>query len=118
MLEMNQKSYVEKVPRRFKMEHSERGFLSIRHEISGMCREGTLDCGQDHTKYLRRTKDMFLVYGGGDLILECYSDASFQSDDVMPKHSQDLSSSLTMVRWLGRVLIRIPQLIPPRKLNT
>ncbi|KAL0416298.1 UNVERIFIED_CONTAM: hypothetical protein Slati_3461700 [Sesamum latifolium] len=32
-------------------------------------------------KYLRRTKDMFLIYGGGELILEGYSDASFQSDD-------------------------------------
>ncbi|KAL0445168.1 UNVERIFIED_CONTAM: Retrovirus-related Pol polyprotein from transposon TNT 1-94 [Sesamum latifolium] len=32
-------------------------------------------------KYLRRTKDMFLVYGGGELILEGYSDASFQSDE-------------------------------------
>ncbi|KAL0458328.1 UNVERIFIED_CONTAM: hypothetical protein Slati_0460000 [Sesamum latifolium] len=32
-------------------------------------------------KYLRRTKDIFLIYGGGELILEGYSDASFQSDD-------------------------------------
>ncbi|KAL0368334.1 UNVERIFIED_CONTAM: Copia protein [Sesamum calycinum] len=32
-------------------------------------------------KYLRRTKDMFLIYGGGELILEGYNDASFQSDD-------------------------------------
>ncbi|KAK4382227.1 Retrovirus-related Pol polyprotein from transposon TNT 1-94 [Sesamum angolense] len=32
-------------------------------------------------KYLRRTKDMFLVYDGGELILEGFSDASFQSDD-------------------------------------
>ncbi|KAL0370696.1 UNVERIFIED_CONTAM: Copia protein [Sesamum angustifolium] len=32
-------------------------------------------------KYLRRTKDMFLVYGGEELILEGYSDASFQSDE-------------------------------------
>ncbi|KAL0411469.1 UNVERIFIED_CONTAM: Secreted RxLR effector protein [Sesamum latifolium] len=31
--------------------------------------------------YLKRTKDMFLIYGGGELILEGYSDASFQSDD-------------------------------------
>ncbi|KAL0423546.1 UNVERIFIED_CONTAM: Retrovirus-related Pol polyprotein from transposon TNT 1-94 [Sesamum radiatum] len=31
-------------------------------------------------KYLRRTKDVFLV-GGGELILEGFSDASFQSDD-------------------------------------
>ncbi|KAL0439384.1 UNVERIFIED_CONTAM: Secreted RxLR effector protein [Sesamum latifolium] len=28
-------------------------------------------------KYLRRTKDIFLVYGGGELILEGYNDASF-----------------------------------------
>ncbi|KAL0319547.1 UNVERIFIED_CONTAM: Retrovirus-related Pol polyprotein from transposon TNT 1-94 [Sesamum radiatum] len=32
-------------------------------------------------KYLKRTKDMFLIYGGGELILEGYSDATFQSDD-------------------------------------
>ncbi|KAL0448075.1 UNVERIFIED_CONTAM: Retrovirus-related Pol polyprotein from transposon RE2 [Sesamum latifolium] len=32
-------------------------------------------------KYLKKTKDMFLIYGGGELILEGYSDASFQSDD-------------------------------------
>ena len=31
-------------------------------------------------KYLRRTKDVFLIYGDGDLIVEGYSDASFQSD--------------------------------------
>ncbi|KAL0416316.1 UNVERIFIED_CONTAM: Retrovirus-related Pol polyprotein from transposon TNT 1-94 [Sesamum latifolium] len=32
-------------------------------------------------KYLKRTKDMFLFYGGGELILKGYSNASFQSDD-------------------------------------
>ncbi|KAL0402063.1 UNVERIFIED_CONTAM: Retrovirus-related Pol polyprotein from transposon RE2 [Sesamum latifolium] len=32
-------------------------------------------------KYLKRTKDTFLIYGGGELILQGYSDASFQSDD-------------------------------------
>ena len=31
-------------------------------------------------KYLRRTKDVFLIYEDGDLIVEGYSDASFQSD--------------------------------------
>jgi hypothetical protein len=33
-------------------------------------------------KYLRRTKEMFLVYGGleEDLCVKCYSDASFQTD--------------------------------------
>ncbi|KAL0331723.1 UNVERIFIED_CONTAM: Secreted RxLR effector protein [Sesamum angustifolium] len=32
-------------------------------------------------KYLRRIKDVFLVYGGGELILEGFSNANFQSDD-------------------------------------
>ena len=31
-------------------------------------------------KYLKRTKDIFLIYGGSDLKLEGYSDSSFQSD--------------------------------------
>ena len=31
-------------------------------------------------KYLRRTKDLFLVYGGNDLKLTGYTDSSFQSD--------------------------------------
>ena len=31
-------------------------------------------------KYLRRTKDVFLIYGDRDLIVNRYSDASFQSD--------------------------------------
>ncbi|KAL0374051.1 UNVERIFIED_CONTAM: Secreted RxLR effector protein [Sesamum radiatum] len=32
-------------------------------------------------KHLKRANDMFLIYGGGELILEGYTDASFQSDD-------------------------------------
>ncbi|KAL0301932.1 UNVERIFIED_CONTAM: Retrovirus-related Pol polyprotein from transposon TNT 1-94 [Sesamum radiatum] len=32
-------------------------------------------------KYLRRIKDMFLIYCGGELIMESYSDASFHSDE-------------------------------------
>ncbi|KAL0430864.1 UNVERIFIED_CONTAM: hypothetical protein Sradi_0712400 [Sesamum radiatum] len=32
-------------------------------------------------KYLKRTKDIFLSYGGSEMILEGYNDASFQSDD-------------------------------------
>ena len=31
-------------------------------------------------KYLKRTKDVFLIYGDGDLIVNGYSDASFQSN--------------------------------------
>jgi len=31
-------------------------------------------------KYLKRTKDMFLVYGGEELVVTGYTDASFQTD--------------------------------------
>ncbi|KAK4397741.1 Retrovirus-related Pol polyprotein from transposon TNT 1-94 [Sesamum angolense] len=40
-------------------------------------------------KYPRRTKDMFLVYGSGELILEGYSDASFQSGDYDAKSQSE-----------------------------
>ena len=31
-------------------------------------------------KYMRRTKDVFLIYGNGDLIVSWYTDARFQFD--------------------------------------
>ncbi|KAL0463362.1 UNVERIFIED_CONTAM: Retrovirus-related Pol polyprotein from transposon TNT 1-94 [Sesamum latifolium] len=69
-------------------------------------------------KYLKRTKDMFLIYGGGELILEGYSDASFQSDDDDAKSQSGFVFKLNggVVAWKSSS--RIPQRIPPRKLNT
>ncbi|KAL0300329.1 UNVERIFIED_CONTAM: hypothetical protein Sangu_3127300 [Sesamum angustifolium] len=121
----------EKVLKRFKMEHSKRGFLPMIHGVKLSKKQSPktdeelkrmLDipyasalggiqyvvqfirpdiayalsvtsiyqayAGEAHwtavktiLKYLRRTKDVFLVYGGGELILESFSDASLQSDD-------------------------------------
>ncbi|KAL0290253.1 UNVERIFIED_CONTAM: Retrovirus-related Pol polyprotein from transposon RE2, partial [Sesamum calycinum] len=102
ILGMTQNSYIEKVLKRFKMEHSKRGFLPMRHgvklskkqspktddELNRMLDIPMHQCaGEAHwtavkiLKYLRRTKDVFLVYGGGELIQEGFSNASFQSDD-------------------------------------
>ncbi|KAK4390334.1 Retrovirus-related Pol polyprotein from transposon TNT 1-94 [Sesamum angolense] len=52
-------------------------------------------------KYLRRTKDMFFIYDGGELILEGYSDASFQSDDDDAKSQSDFVFKLNggVVAW-------------------
>ncbi|KAL0458416.1 UNVERIFIED_CONTAM: putative transposon Ty5-1 protein [Sesamum latifolium] len=52
-------------------------------------------------KYLKRTKDIFLIYGGGELILEGYSDASFQSDDDDAKSQLDFVFKLNggVVAW-------------------
>ncbi|KAL0437852.1 UNVERIFIED_CONTAM: Retrovirus-related Pol polyprotein from transposon TNT 1-94 [Sesamum radiatum] len=100
MLGMTQTSYVEKVLKRFKMENSKRGFLPVRHGVKLSKKQSPKTdeelrkmfdipyasaVGSIYIKiilkYLRRTKDTFLVYGGGELILEGYSDASFQSDE-------------------------------------
>ncbi|KAL0453752.1 UNVERIFIED_CONTAM: Retrovirus-related Pol polyprotein from transposon TNT 1-94 [Sesamum latifolium] len=59
-------------------------------------------------KYLKRTKDMFLIYGGGELILEGCSDASFSQTRMMPNPNRVLCSSLMVVWSLGRVPRRIP----------
>ncbi|KAL0445596.1 UNVERIFIED_CONTAM: Retrovirus-related Pol polyprotein from transposon RE2 [Sesamum latifolium] len=51
--------------------------------------------------YLKRTKDIFLIYGGGELILEGYSDASFQSDDDDAKFQSSFVFKLNggVVAW-------------------
>ncbi|KAL0427775.1 UNVERIFIED_CONTAM: hypothetical protein Slati_2952300 [Sesamum latifolium] len=131
MLGLTQSSYIEKVLKRFKMEHSKRGFLSMRHGVKFSKKQSpktdeelkrisnipyasaigsiqyVVHCtrpdvayalsvmsryqacaGVAHwgavkriLKYLKRSKDMFLIYDGGELILKGYSDGSFQSDD-------------------------------------
>ncbi|KAL0287317.1 UNVERIFIED_CONTAM: Retrovirus-related Pol polyprotein from transposon TNT 1-94 [Sesamum radiatum] len=131
LLGPTQSLYIEKVLKRFKMEHSERGLLLMRHGIKLSKKQSpktdeelkrmsnipyasavgsiqyVVQCTRSDVayalsvtsryqacaeeahwaavksilKYLKRTKDLSLIYGGGELILEGYSDASFQSDD-------------------------------------
>ncbi|KAL0387533.1 UNVERIFIED_CONTAM: Retrovirus-related Pol polyprotein from transposon TNT 1-94 [Sesamum radiatum] len=65
ILGMTQNSYVEKILKRYQACAGEAHWTAVKTIL----------------KYLRRTKDVFLVYGGGELILEGFSDANFQSDD-------------------------------------
>ncbi|KAL0394650.1 UNVERIFIED_CONTAM: Retrovirus-related Pol polyprotein from transposon TNT 1-94 [Sesamum latifolium] len=69
-------------------------------------------------KYLKMTKDMSLIYSGGELILEGYNDASFQSNDDDAKSNQVSYSSIMVVWSLEKVPSKLPQWIPPWKLNT
>ncbi|KAK8528240.1 hypothetical protein V6N12_074774 [Hibiscus sabdariffa] len=87
LLGLSQSTYIDKVLKRFCMKESKRGFLPMRHGISlskEMCpsttQEGermnqipyalaigsikSMDSSRKHLKYLRRTNDVFLVYGG------------------------------------------------------
>ncbi|KAL0289143.1 UNVERIFIED_CONTAM: Retrovirus-related Pol polyprotein from transposon TNT 1-94 [Sesamum radiatum] len=55
--------------------------LSVTSRCQACAGEAHWGAGRSILKYLKRTKDIFLIYDGGELILEDYSDASFQSDD-------------------------------------
>ncbi|KAL0295361.1 UNVERIFIED_CONTAM: Retrovirus-related Pol polyprotein from transposon TNT 1-94 [Sesamum radiatum] len=55
--------------------------LSVTSRYQACVGKAHWDAVKSILKYLKRTKDIFLIYGGGELILEGYSDASFQSDD-------------------------------------
>ncbi|KAL0373269.1 UNVERIFIED_CONTAM: Retrovirus-related Pol polyprotein from transposon TNT 1-94 [Sesamum radiatum] len=55
--------------------------LSVTSRYQACAGKAHWDAVKSILKYLKRTKDMFMIYGGGELILEGYSDASFQSDD-------------------------------------
>ncbi|KAL0292701.1 UNVERIFIED_CONTAM: Retrovirus-related Pol polyprotein from transposon TNT 1-94 [Sesamum radiatum] len=55
--------------------------LSVTSRYQACAGEAHWSAVKSILKYLRMTKDMFLIYGSGKLILEGYSDASFQSDD-------------------------------------
>ncbi|KAL0355659.1 UNVERIFIED_CONTAM: hypothetical protein Sradi_4012800 [Sesamum radiatum] len=139
MLGLIQSSYIEKVLKRFKMEHSKRGLLLMRHRMKlskkqspktneelkrlsdipyasavrsiqyvvqwtrsdvayalsvtsryqACAEEAHWGAVKSILKYLKRTKDMFLIYGGGELILEGYNDTSFQSEDDDAKSQSD-----------------------------
>ena len=54
-------------------------------------------------KYLRRTKDVFLIYGDGDLIVNGYSDANFQSDRNDSKSQSSYVFTLNVVQSIGRL---------------
>ncbi|KAL0463249.1 UNVERIFIED_CONTAM: hypothetical protein Slati_0212500, partial [Sesamum latifolium] len=125
MLGLTQSSYIEKVLKRFKMEHSKPGLLPMRHGVklskkqspktdeklkrmsnvpyaSAAC-DGVAHWGvvKSILKYLKRIKDMFLIYGGGEMILDGYSDASFQSDDDDAKSQSSFVFKLNggVVAW-------------------
>ncbi|KAL0298824.1 UNVERIFIED_CONTAM: Retrovirus-related Pol polyprotein from transposon RE1 [Sesamum radiatum] len=102
ILGITQNSYVEKVLTRYKACAGEAHSTAVKTIL----------------RYLRRTKDVFLVYSGGELILKALAMLASSRMMMMQNHSRDLYSSLTVVWWLGRVPSRIPQLIPPRKLST
>ncbi|KAL0413426.1 UNVERIFIED_CONTAM: Retrovirus-related Pol polyprotein from transposon TNT 1-94 [Sesamum radiatum] len=76
MLRLAQSSYIEKCIR-----PDVTYALSVTSRYQACAEEAHWGAVKSILKYLKRTKDIFLIYGGCELILEGYNDASFQSDD-------------------------------------
>nr|GEZ30237.1 retrovirus-related Pol polyprotein from transposon TNT 1-94 [Tanacetum cinerariifolium] len=101
LIDLCQSAYIEKILKRYSMENSKRGTVgSILYAVR--CTRPNVTFAQNITsrfqqnpgdthwntvknilKYLRNTKDMFLVYGGDlkrELRVSCYTDAGYLTD--------------------------------------
>ncbi|CAL8089811.1 unnamed protein product [Prunus armeniaca] len=163
LIGLSQSLYVDKVLRRFQMEHSKKGFLPVRHGIhlsksmspktseaaiqmskipyayvigslmyAMLCTRPDINyavsitsryqsnIGSEHwsavktmLKYLRRTKDMFQVYGGNpELLVEGYTDSNFEFDVDDQKSTFGYVFTLNGGQSIGDVTSRGP-LRPP-----
>ncbi|KAL8118599.1 hypothetical protein AgCh_016205 [Apium graveolens] len=100
MIGLTQGTYIQKVLKRFSMKNSKRGLIPMSHGVSlsdkmpdvaysiSVTSRYQSNPGEDHwkavkniLKYLRRTQNIFLVFGGeSELKIEGYTDSSFQSE--------------------------------------
>ncbi|KAJ8765672.1 hypothetical protein K2173_014794 [Erythroxylum novogranatense] len=65
--------------------------------------------------YLRRTKDIFLVYGGTELRVQGYLDASFQSDQDDSRSQSGYIFTLCVV-WIKKFITKlgvVPSIVDP-----
>ncbi|GJY18532.1 retrotransposon protein, putative, ty1-copia subclass, partial [Tanacetum coccineum] len=106
LIGLSQNAYMDKILKRYKMDNSKRGHIPMQERLDLNKSQGaqtpkevnrmknvpyaSANPGELHwtavkniLKYLRNTKDMFLVYGGNpstELRVECYCDAGFETD--------------------------------------
>ncbi|GJV40689.1 hypothetical protein Tco_1419129 [Tanacetum coccineum] len=98
LIGLSQSAYMDKILKRYRMDNSKRG--SIMYAVRGTRPDVAFaqnitsrfqqNPGEPYWtavktifKYLRNTKDMFLVYGGNpkaELRVDCYYDAGFETD--------------------------------------
>ncbi|GJR63598.1 putative retrotransposon protein [Tanacetum coccineum] len=81
-----QNAYMDKILKRYKMDNSKRGHIPMQERLDLNKSQGEphWTVVKNILKYLRNTKDMFLVYGGNpstELRVECYCDAGFETVD-------------------------------------
>ncbi|GKA02904.1 retrotransposon protein, putative, ty1-copia subclass [Tanacetum coccineum] len=94
LIGLSQSGYMDKILKRFRMDTSKRGYIPMQEKLDLNKTHGAStpeeNLGELHwtsvktiLKYLRNTKDMFLVYGGNpkaELRVDCYCDVGFETD--------------------------------------
>nr|GEU44613.1 hypothetical protein [Tanacetum cinerariifolium] len=96
-----QSAYVKKILKRYYMENSKRGTILMQKKLKLSKSQGEehWSAVKNILKYLRNTKDMFLVYGGNierELRVSCYTNAGYLTD------ADDLKSQTGYVFILNR----------------
>ncbi|GKF05079.1 hypothetical protein Tco_0035747 [Tanacetum coccineum] len=107
LIGLSQSAYIDKILKRYKMDNSKHGHIPMQERLDlnkiqvrytrpdvafaqNITSHFQQNPGEPHwtavksiLKYLRNTKDMFLVYGGNpeaELRVDCYCDAGFETD--------------------------------------
>ncbi|GKB37795.1 hypothetical protein Tco_0882737 [Tanacetum coccineum] len=94
LIRLGQNAYMDKILKRYIMDNSKRGHILMQKRLDLNKTQGSSTPKENPDelhwttvknilKYLRNTKDMFLVYGGNpkaELRVECYCDAGFETD--------------------------------------
>ncbi|GKA17883.1 retrotransposon protein, putative, ty1-copia subclass [Tanacetum coccineum] len=97
LIGLSQNAYMDKILKRYKMDNSKRGHIPMQERLDlnksqaqNITSRFQQNPGELHwtavkniLKYLRNTKDMFLVYGGNpstELRVDCYCNAGFEID--------------------------------------
>ncbi|GJV07938.1 zinc finger, CCHC-type containing protein [Tanacetum coccineum] len=113
LIGLSQSAYMDKILKRYRMDNSKRGYIPMQEKLDLNKTKGTstpkevkrmqnvpyasvvgsimyANLGEPHwnavktiLKYLRNTKDMFLVYGGNpkaELRVDCYCNVGFETD--------------------------------------
>ncbi|GJX07968.1 retrotransposon protein, putative, ty1-copia subclass [Tanacetum coccineum] len=92
LIGLSQSAYMDKILKRYKMDNSKRGYIPMQERFDLNKTQAIFQQtpGEPHwtavkniLKYLRNTKDMFLVYGRNpeaELRVDCYCNAGFETD--------------------------------------
>ncbi|GJV43581.1 retrotransposon protein, putative, ty1-copia subclass [Tanacetum coccineum] len=83
LISLCQSAYIEKILKRYYMENSKRGTIPMQEKLKLSKSQEYWTAVKNILKYLRDTKDMFLVYGGNmerQLKVSCYTDAGYLTD--------------------------------------